>query len=113
MIDHHIKSGVGAASVRGIQPEMAIAWTIVVAIFERHGVTARLSSGVDGKHMRGSSHYRGHAVDISKRDVPSQAYAQLGQAMTEALGDEFDVIEEPSHWHIQFRPKIPLNIGEK
>jgi len=111
VIDHHIKSGPNGASVRGLGAEMAIAWTIIMAIFERHGVTARLSSGVDGEHMRGSSHYRGHAIDISKRDVPSQAHAQLGQAMSAALGDEFDVIEESTHWHIQFKPKEPLNHG--
>jgi len=111
MLDHHIKSGPGAASVRGLRPEMAVAWTIVVAVFERHDCVARLSSGTDGQHVRGSSHYRGEAIDISKKGVPAAVHPSLGVAMSDALGDEFDVIEESTHWHIQFKPKEPLNHG--
>ena len=109
MLDHHIKSGKGGASIRGIRPEMAFAWAIIISIFERHDCVARLSSGVEGKHTRGSSHYRGCAFDVSKKDVPSTAFPSINAAMKDALGDDFDAIEESTHWHIQFKPKMPIN----
>ena len=108
MDDHHIKRGAGAASVRGLRPEMAIAWTLIVMVMERRGCVARLSSGTDGRHTRGSSHYRGHAIDVSKRDIDVQKHDEILIAMRRALGDDYDVIDEATHWHVQFKPKGPL-----
>lgn len=108
ILDHHIKGGAGGASIRGMRPEMAIAFVIITGIFDRFDCKARVSSGTEGKHKRASSHYRGEAIDISKLYIPSSAYAAIGVAMKQSLGDDFDVIEESTHWHIQFKPKVPM-----
>ncbi|HEB94324.1 MAG TPA: hypothetical protein ENI94_12865 [Gammaproteobacteria bacterium] len=109
MIDHHIKSGAGAASIRGIKPEMCIAHTLIVALFTRHGIASRLSSGTDSKHSRASLHYVGYALDISFRGVPQKLIDLLHAELKAVLGDEFDVVKEKTHFHIEFQPKGPLN----
>lgn len=110
MIDHHIKSGDGAASIRGIQPEMCIAHTLIVALFSRHNVASRLSSGTDGKHRRASLHYVGYALDISFRGVPPKLIDMLHVEMRSVLGEEFDVVKEGTHFHVEFQPKSALNM---
>ena len=110
MTDHHIKSGQNAASIRGIQPELAIALTLLCHLFARHKVAVRLSAGVDSKHKAASLHYVGHAIDISYRNIPQYLITLLHAEMRSVLGDEFDVIAETTHFHVEFQPKKPLNM---
>ncbi len=110
MIDHHIKSGAGAASIRGIQPEMCIAHTLIVALFSRHGIACRLSSGTDGEHSFASLHYVGYALDISFQGIPKTLIDILHAEFKSVLGDEFDVVKEGTHFHIEFQPKSALNM---
>ena len=53
----------------------------------------------DGNHMAGSFHYIGLAFDFKK-----------GSRITEPeikrlLGLDYDVIEHPTHYHVEYDPK--------
>lgn len=60
-----------------------------------------ITAGSDGKHMAGSRHYLGEALDIRKwniADVP--AFVKALQAQ---LGPKFSVLVEADHIHVQVK----------
>ena len=92
-----IKKGV---RVGGLQPEMILAIMIVEPISVSFGQDFCITSALDGKHSKTSRHPLGFAVDVRSRDMTDDARA--GLAMQEALGDEYFVLVERNHIHIQF-----------
>jgi hypothetical protein len=112
-----LKPGVG---IRGIQPETAVAISIVHNILAAHGIDCVITSIADGKHGHGSLHYVGKAFDVRHGgDGTPQTYGgafiapilrpKLQNEFQNALGDEFDVILEKTHFHIEHQPKTPVN----
>lgn len=102
-----IKSGV---RLHGIRPELAIAYIIAVQIFTRHGVDAVITSCIDGKHSIGSLHYAGCALDLRSRDIPEAKRPVVKAELAAALGDDFDVVLEKNHFHIELQPKQPYGV---
>jgi len=122
-----IKSGV---SIRGIQPEMAIAFLLVSQHFHENGIPCVITSTTEGQHGKASLHYIGHAMDFRTRDliqVLKDEYkdenktlsrtheeeslhvktemAKFLTALKESLGGEFDIVLESTHLHVEFQPK--------
>ena len=62
-----IKAGV---SVRGIRPEIVLAFVIVQPIARSFGVDAVITSCTEGSHSEGSLHYTGQAIDVRTRGRP-------------------------------------------
>lgn len=102
-----IKSGPSGARIAGLQPPMVLALLIAERVFQAHGQNATLTSGTEGKHSSGSLHYVGHAIDLR---APSHLKSVLPDLKTQ-LGDDYDVVVEGDHWHIEFQPKRGLNLG--
>jgi hypothetical protein len=66
---------------------------------------------VDGKHTAGSLHYSGAAIDVRTRDFPPEALPRLIARIKACLGDDFDVLLETDHIHLEFQPKQALTNG--
>ena len=106
-----IKSGKNGASVSGIRPEMVLAFVIIQQIlWIKYGFRAVIVSGKDSKHGRGSLHFVGLALDLSTRDMKPTDLGPATIALKEALGDDYDVVLESNHWHIEFQPKVGINL---
>lgn len=60
-----------------------------------------VTSGCEGKHSPGSSHYQGKAWDLRIRDFPG-AVGTWVDRMKRALGNRYFVLQEPDHIHIQW-----------
>ena len=97
-----LKKGV---SLNGVQPEMAVAFSVILNVYHRLGHNCTITSCTDGTHSAGSRHYIGLAMDFRTRDIPDHKRAQLRGAVASSLGDEFDVILEDDHLHVEFDPK--------
>lgn len=97
------------AKVRGLSPEMNFAFTVIVECY-RNGMASEctVTSGVDGEHSIGSKHYVGHALDVRTKGVPGMD--TIAAQIRDSLGDEFDVILEGDHLHVEFDPERPLNV---
>lgn len=96
----HDVVGVGVAS--SIWYAIGIAETIYLS----YGHSMVVTSLTDGKHMTGSYHYRGLAVDIHSRDLSPEDQAKILSrliAILDPMG--FDVIVETDHIHIEYDPK--------
>lgn len=103
-----IKEGV---KLSGLRPEMTVALLAVGRIWSNLGASnnAVITSALDGKHSRASLHYVGFAIDVR---LPNYYYGyneedndRAVKALKSSLGDQFDVILEETHIHIEFQPK--------
>jgi hypothetical protein len=70
-----------------------------------------VTSVCDGRHKKGSLHYKGLAFDV--RTWANGEGEQLGvddkeimaKDYREVLGPDFDVVVESTHIHIEYQPK--------
>ena len=68
------------------------------------GREAIITSALDGKHSTNSLHYSGNAIDLRTRDLPILLKHHYWQLLRDRLGDDFDVVKEATHVHVEFDP---------
>lgn len=100
-----IKKGV---KLHGLTPYGLIQIQVAVPIFNDAGVDAVLTSACDGDHGPGSKHRVGNATDWRTRHLPGGSVGPAARAIAEklrgALSDDFDVVLESNHIHIEYDP---------
>ena len=91
--------------IRGVRPEIVFALVVAEKIYASIGVDLVITSVCDGKHSWGSLHFQGAAVDIRTNNVPESKQQFVRDLISEALDEEFDVVLESDHIHVEFQPK--------
>ena len=76
----------------GLAPQMFPALLVVYDIFNEFGLDCRLSSGVEGKHMKHSHHYKGCAFDISLTRVDKMYHDRILKFTRERLSNQFQAV---------------------
>lgn len=90
----------------GAQPQLSFAAFITYIVFLHHDVEdMTITSVCDGQHSRQSLHYVGHAFDVRISETPLHKREAIVLDMKKALGEEFDVILEATHIHVEWQPK--------
>ena len=64
---------------------------------------AVITSTVEGTHSPGSLHYAGQAIDV--RLPPKRYVSKIVNQLKQKLGDDYDVVLESTHIHIEYDPK--------
>lgn len=100
-----LKSGVW---ITGMRPEILLAVVAAERVYAQSGHDFTITACVDGKHMAGSFHYAGAAIDVRTRDLAADEVQKIIAKMKECLGGDFDVLLEVDHIHIEFQPKQSL-----
>lgn len=95
----HIKNGV---RLHGVRAEIVLAIGIVDQQYEAIGEDAVITSVIDGAHMRASIHYTGGAFDVR---LPESDPEEIRQRIANALGEDYDVVVEANHIHVEWQPK--------
>ena len=95
-----LKTGV---RVFGLRSEIILALMIAEGIWQKYSAELVITGGIEGKHSRGSIHYSGGAVDLRTRELSDAKMAT--DELRSALGDDYDVILESDHCHVEFQPK--------
>ena len=95
-----IKNGV---DLRGLSPQMALAYTIACKCYGQYDCV--ITSANDSKHGPNSLHYKGQALDLRTRHLNGQGLQSVYHKLKESLGDQFDVVLEADHIHIEFDVK--------
>ena len=104
-----IKSGV---DLRGLTPQMAIAYTIACRCYGQYDCV--ITSASDGKHGPNSLHYNGQALDLRTRHINGQGLQLVVDKLKEALGSQFDVVLESDHIHLEYDPKDkPVSVEDR
>ncbi len=78
--------------------------TAIAVVAAEMGGGATITSTCFGEHKVGSKHYEGYAVDFRIRHIPKQRRPALAEAVSEALGDDYDVVLELTHLHVEWDP---------
>lgn len=91
--------------VDGVQPETLQAIAVAHHVLAGMDYACTITSVMDGRHMQKSKHYQGHAFDLRRRHIPEADVPAVAARLRQALGRDFDVVVEATHFHIEFDPK--------
>lgn len=98
-----LKTGV---TISELTPQMALAHAEIKGVFQDYGFACTITSGDDSKHSPHSLHYVGRALDYRTRHIKSVATRKVVRnAIAETLGENFDVVLEPTHIHVEYDPE--------
>ena len=70
--------------------------------------TVWITSATDSEHMEGSLHYVNRAYDIRIRNIIGNVKLEArlwAERMQVALGDDYDVLLESDHIHVEYDPQ--------
>lgn len=93
-----LKAGV---DISRLNREIRRALAKVNKVYLRHNEELVVTSTYEGAHSAGSLHYANDAIDIR---YPSKDRAQIIAELKNILGDDFDVVTETDHIHIEYDP---------
>jgi len=97
-----LKSSVNPSQIK---PEVLLALQVALTIWDRQSEPVlTITSIADSKHGPASLHYVGYAVDIRIRELRSDPKL-LSDALRDSLVDDYDVILESNHIHLEYQPK--------
>jgi hypothetical protein len=65
-----------------------------------------ITSALDGCHSAASLHPYGRAVDLRTRVLRGIDVALAVDMLRERLGDDYDVVLEPTHIHVEYDPEV-------
>ena len=96
-----------------IQPEMAKGLPLIDAAYSDLGLDTEcvVTSANDGRHMDGSLHMVGRAVDLRTRDLHEEVIRRLANALRKRLNGSdiinrpYQVVVEKDHIHVEYQPK--------
>lgn len=64
-----------------------------------------VTSLLDGKHSPNSLHYQGLAVDLRTRHLTQKQIIDVANDLKKALGNDYDVVIEKTHLHVEYDRK--------
>ena len=92
--------------ITGVRSEIVLAIQVAYSVYMEYEEECVITSVVEGKHSRGSLHYSGAAFDIRTRTILKDFDKEaIKEDIRYALTDEFDVVLEATHIHVEFQPK--------
>lgn len=97
-----IKPGV---ALLGMRPEILLAVIAAEPIWYQMGTDLTITSCTEGVHSKGSRHYSGLAIDLRTRGLSNEQAKRAAKLLADALGDNFDVVLEETHIHVEFDPE--------
>lgn len=89
----------------GAKVETFMGICIAAFVLHQNGHVCTVTSVMDGRHMENSLHYKGRAFDLRSRMIPKDKQARMVMAFKDALGDDWDVVLEKDHFHLEYDPK--------
>jgi hypothetical protein len=90
-----------------MRPEILLGVVVANEVWKHNGSAgATITSCIDGKHKRASKHYTGCAVDLRIWNIVDVEKAAM--ELRQALTDDYDVVVESDHIHLEYDPKEPF-----
>lgn len=95
-----LKQGV---KLEGAQWQTWKAAIIAEEVMIQFGAELWITSVCDGQHKQASLHYKGLALDIRTWGIKGREL-RVVEALKKALGDDYDVVLEATHIHVEYDP---------
>lgn len=97
-----IKTGV---SLKNLCPQMVVAYIVANDVFSEMGYECVITSCDDSEHGKDTLHGQGKATDFRTRHLPDQnTKVAVKERLVSRLGEEYDVVLEADHMHVEFDP---------
>jgi acyl CoA:acetate/3-ketoacid CoA transferase beta subunit len=96
-----IKNGV---TMNKLSSQIVLALITASGIYQANGQELVITSITDAVHKKESLHYTGNAVDLRTNVFSSATAKKVSQQLAAALGNNFDVVLESDHIHVEFDP---------
>ena len=93
----------------GLRTEMAIAAQVVADVYAELGADCVITSALDSTHSANSLHYVGAALDFRTSVLSAEDQGSLVETVKERLGEDFDVVLETDHLHIEHDVEQPVD----
>lgn len=93
----------GGVDLNGISTHITRILHIIEPILRKYGQEMVITSGLDGVHKQNSKHYSGCAIDLRIWDLLHKD--SCVSAMQVAIGEDYDVVLEGTHIHLEYDPK--------
>lgn len=93
------KEGVKLTASKAVNKILAAGYLAAVAVQKPCVVT----SGSDGQHQVHSKHYTDEALDFRRFHLEPHECDTFVQSLKDTLGQDFLVLLEPTHIHVQVR----------
>ena len=93
--------------IKRVHPKMVYAWGVVAQLSDEWDIDTVVTSVSDGVHMRGSKHYLDpcQASDFRTWYLPSEPEKRkFTKELQKRLGEDFDVVLESTHLHVEYDP---------
>lgn len=91
--------------INGVKPELTLALIIADKVWSNYHQDLVVTELTGGKHGTASLHYVGLAVDLRTHYFTNTEKELVAKDLKEALGENYDVVVEKTHIHIEFQPK--------
>jgi len=91
--------------INGVKPELTLVLSIADKIWSNHNQELVVTELTGGKHGTASLHYVGLAADLRTRYFSDEEKEIVASELRKALGENYDVVVEKTHIHIEFQPK--------
>ena len=89
----------------GVTPKNLVIAAAIANTSQELGLELTITSGTDGKHMKGSKHYTGEALDLRSNNLTKSQTNKVVGVLKKRLGAAYQVIVESDHIHIEYDPK--------
>lgn len=97
-----IKNGVDLSCLK---VQILLALVIASEIYKEHKHELVITSACDSEHKKASLHYVGFAVDLRTYFFKDREDEKVRDEIKEKLGEQYDVVLEKDHIHIEYQPK--------
>lgn len=85
----------------GVTPPNLVIAAAAANTAQEMEIVVTITSGTDGKHMAGSRHYIGAALDFRTSNLTKKEVTRFMDKMRERLGPDYDVVLESDHVHVE------------
>jgi hypothetical protein len=93
-----------SVSIKGIRTELLLGLVIANDVYKKLGKDLVVTAVTDGKHKIGSLHFLGLGADLRTWFFKDKG-KKAAKLLKVALGNEFDVVLEKDHIHLEYQPK--------
>lgn len=90
--------------IEGVCWQIFHAALVVEEVLKDYGTELVITSAHDGKHMDGSLHYKGRAIDIRTWAIKGREMEVIAKLKAK-LGRDYDIVVESDHIHLEHDPK--------
>lgn len=97
-----LKTGV---KITNLKPQLVIAFIVANDVYKAHGQELVITSVDDSKHGSTTLHGKGQAFDCRTSYFINGEGQRVANEIRAKIDDDFDVVYEKDHIHIEYDPK--------